>query len=131
MAKIELTSRLPENQGLFAIVDDDVHEALAARKWYAHRARGSRTIYAKTYGEFGWRYMHHFILVPVAGKEVDHKDGNGLDNRRENLRHVTHKRNVIESNKRLRAERSRVPPELEESFQAWVREHSTGTDSAN
>lgn len=39
-------------------------------------------------------YLHHFIIgKPRRGQEVDHKDRNKLDNRRDNLRFVTKKHN--------------------------------------
>lgn len=38
-------------------------------------------------------YMHRVLLDPVNGQEVDHVNGNGLDNREENLRIVTHRKN--------------------------------------
>ena len=39
-------------------------------------------------------YMHRFITNAPPGMEIDHANGNGLDNRRENLRLVTHRQNI-------------------------------------
>lgn len=38
--------------------------------------------------------MHHLIISPEEGKEIDHVNRNGLDNRKKNLRCVTHAQNL-------------------------------------
>jgi hypothetical protein len=38
-------------------------------------------------------YMHNQVIEPPEGKLIDHKNGNGLDNRRENLRRATYAEN--------------------------------------
>jgi hypothetical protein len=51
-------------------------------------------------------YLHREIAQPPPGMEVDHINGDRLDNRRENLRLVTHSQN--EQNKPLLNPRSRT-----------------------
>lgn len=43
--------------------------------------------------------MHREILGCAANEKVDHRNGNGLDNRRENLRRCTQSENLM--NKRM------------------------------
>lgn len=55
-------------------------------KWYAARQAGGR-LKKKTI------YMHREILNPGPGLEVDHRNGDGLDNQRENIRIASHAQN--------------------------------------
>lgn len=83
MKKIDLL------HGLFALVDDDDHEKLSRHLWHAGKG-GSDTFYAVRYIRKGNAtiriYMHREILNAPADKDVDHRDGHTLDNRKSNLR---------------------------------------------
>lgn len=86
--------KIPLTQGKFALVNDEDYESLQKYKWHAHRQR--RRIYAMTNirgmeGKRTKRPMHR-LLLPSA-EQVDHMNGNGLDNRRENLRAATQQEN--------------------------------------
>lgn len=48
-------------------------------------------------------YLHRSILNPPNGYQVDHINGNGLDNRRENLRLVNQAQNNMNAGKRIGA----------------------------
>lgn len=78
-------------QGCVAIVDDEDFQRVSSVKWYARKHR--RTYYAtrNVPGEVRRsQQMHRFILgEPHFGREIDHINGNGLDNRRSNLRFAT------------------------------------------
>lgn len=84
--------------GLVALVDeDDFESVLAAGPWHAKRD-GPRTTYVvKTPKPRVQIYLHHFL---TNWPETDHINGDGLDNRRSNLRQVTHRQNM--ANQRLR-----------------------------
>lgn len=85
MKKIKLT------QDKYALVDDEDFESLSKWKWrfghgYARRdikIGGRRTI-----------YMHRQIIGAKKGMCTDHKDHNGLNNQRNNLRLCTVSQNM-------------------------------------
>lgn len=51
-------------------------------------------------GKKNRQFLHQFLLGVKPGFEIDHKDGNPLNNQRENLRHATHAQNCGNSKKR-------------------------------
>jgi len=85
---------LPLTQGKVAIVDTNLwNKLLALGPWKAARRKG-KTWYAAS-REHG--YLHQAVFRLATGrcpKRVDHKDGNGLNNRRSNLRAATHQQNL-------------------------------------
>jgi hypothetical protein len=83
--------RIPLGNGLFASVDADDYEELSKYKWYA--SRPGRTVYAICRTKGRVVYMHRMIMRPRRGYVVDHIDGNGLNNRRCNLRVCTRRQN--------------------------------------
>ena len=87
---------IPLTQGFYALVDGEDFEELSKHKWrvqktgntfYARRAVGIKDKQVAI-------YMHRFILNPPKRMETDHRNGNGLDNRRHNLRICTHAENL-------------------------------------
>ncbi len=82
-------------QGKVAFVDDEDYERVSRFKWYARNSRGNwyatRTL-PTINGKRKQIQMHSFILEFPA-LEIDHKDGNGLNNSRGNLRLATHSQN--------------------------------------
>jgi hypothetical protein len=81
---------IPLTQGKTALVDDNDFERLNEWKWHAHRER--RAWYA-CHGQ-PWIRMHRRIIEVPPGLEIDHIDGNGLNNQRSNLRIVTTRENA-------------------------------------
>jgi hypothetical protein len=80
-------------QGQFAIVDNDDYEWLSKFKWYADRNRSS--YYARRNKNGKYIKMCRLIMGLKYGDKrmVDHINGNGLDNRRCNLRICTNAEN--------------------------------------
>lgn len=86
-------------QGYKVIVDDEDYEHLNQWHWqiakqgeYASRRFWNRE--TKTYKTIT---MHRYIMNIPKGKDVDHINGNGLDNRRSNLRLATRSENIRNS----------------------------------
>lgn len=82
-------------QGKFALVDDEDYRWLSRWKWYSLRQRGN--FYAiRNKGKRPNRnklLMHREILNAQEYQGIDHKNHNGLDNRKINLRICTKNQN--------------------------------------
>ena len=109
---------IPLTQGYVAMVDDEDYEELAQYKWRILKAMGGRKLYARRSlartpeGKRPQILMHTQIMKTPEGLEVDHENGNGLDNRRTNLRVGTHQENI----------RNRGPnPDTESGFKGVCR----------
>jgi len=86
---------IPLTRGRFTIVDAADYEWLGAHKWFASLRK--HTFYACRNGGRTLLLMHRVIMEPPKGMVVDHINGNGLDNRRSNLRVCTNAQNVRNS----------------------------------
>jgi hypothetical protein len=75
------------------MVDDVDVPLLAGRRWHVMPS-STGNYYAISGGRNGRVYMHRLITSCPDGLEVDHINHNTLDNRRSNLRVVTHAENM-------------------------------------
>jgi len=88
---------IPITKGLFVQVDDSDFEWLSQWKWQA--SSGKTNIYAQrcVRGKNGKATIisMHRVILGLTDKNVwcDHKDGDGLNNQRENLRQCTRSEN--------------------------------------
>jgi hypothetical protein len=93
-------------------VIDAIDADLAGSSWHAvpeHRSVGNYTFYAARRKGTKRITLHREILERILGRrmregeECDHIDGDGLNNRRCNLRLVDHRRNIRNSHNRRNA----------------------------
>lgn len=84
---------------LVAIVDDEDFDSLSQYKWRAMRARKRnhpdefRAVRGTHGSGEGIVFMHRQITDAPKGIDVDHANGDTLDNRRANLRHCNQSQN--------------------------------------
>jgi AP2 domain/HNH endonuclease len=90
---------IPITRGKFVLVDDEDFASLSQFKWCCAGYEGYWYAMRKVNGKM--IRMHRVILGASEGQWVDHKNGNGLDNQRGNLRIATPSQNSQNSRKRL------------------------------
>lgn len=104
---------IPLTQGKVALVDDSDFEWLSQWKWNAepHQTKSGiqeiwyakRLIYTGVHSRSIKVYMHRFLLgISDFRTKVDHRDSDGLNNQRYNLRQSTNSQNSANSRKSLR-----------------------------
>lgn len=97
MREIKLT------RGAVTLVDDDDYDLLMQWKWFKHEGGyACRSYYPRN--ESGKRLfvgikMHRIITKCPPNLQVDHINGDGLDNRKENLRVCTQHQNSLNKRK--------------------------------
>ena len=91
------TVQIPLSKGFYATVDIEDHERVSKHKWTALQTPW--TVYARR----TWRsedgkqhsmYLHRFIMQPQPNEEVDHRDGDGRNCTRANMRIATKSNNA-------------------------------------
>jgi hypothetical protein len=91
--------------GTVAIVDDEDYELVSAHEWQLSKLRYATTGYA--YSRTAHKKMAQFLMNPPKGMAIDHANGNGLDNRRCNLRICSKAQNCQNRRKQERKTSSR------------------------
>ena len=97
------TKKILLTQGKYAIVDEGDFEWLSQWKWHAVRKRDKYYATRKVMLAYNREtkkitnqtiYLHRLLMGEPMGKEVDHRDGDSLNNCRFNLRECTHMQNL-------------------------------------
>lgn len=95
---------VPLTQGYTAIIDAADVPLADMWNWCAHVQAGR--VYAQRTDHSGPKkrkvYLHRAIMGDPDGFDVDHRDGDGLNNRRSNLRKATTSQNL--RNQRIRSD---------------------------
>jgi hypothetical protein len=85
---------IPLTQGFVTLVDDEDYErVMAVGPWWVLKSRHTHYAIRHTRAEPRHVYMHRLVLGALPGTQVDHINGDGLDNQRSNLRESTNSQN--------------------------------------
>ncbi len=85
---------VPLSKGQVALVDDEDFDRVMTRKWHvgSRNCKGVKNVYAQstTNGPRRTIMMHRFVMGLSEGDpEIDHRDRDGLNNQKYNLRTAT------------------------------------------
>ena len=87
---------IPLTQGKVAVVDDTDYPLLNLFRWHAHKNQNGNWYACRNIlldNKRTIELMHRAILIPLRGMCIDHRDGDGLNNQRHNLRIATKTQN--------------------------------------
>lgn len=95
------TIEIPLTQGFVAIIDAADAPLVAGYSWHVYNRRRDHTQYATAWvpGSRPRRKVAMHTLL-TGEKRIDHKDGNGLNNTRDNMRPCTQQQNMRNTRKR-------------------------------
>lgn len=88
---------IPLTQGQTAIIDEVDYRRVSTLKWHARRDSHVNDLWYAMRKDGAYDptiLMHRFVIGARKGDKVDHVNGNGLDNRRFNLRLASHANNL-------------------------------------
>lgn len=117
--EIQLTS------GLVAHIDDEDWDKVKGYKWYSIKMRNTFYVRATIPNSGGKKiYLHRLIMDEPEDLMVDHKDGNGLNNKKYNLRECTNAQN--QRNKQSTTGSSKYKGVYKKGRGGWTVEINTG-----
>lgn len=104
---IPLSKRSKKYTGMYSAIVDECDADLMAYGWTADIKKATCYAHRKITVQGGsvTNQMHRVIMERVVGRslsrdeKIDHINGNGLDNRRENLRVCSHSQNLMNRGK--------------------------------
>lgn len=82
---------------LCALIDPDLLDLVSRHAWQLN-SRGYPASSQKAHGLRSFFALHHPVLAPPDGRQVDHISGDTLDDHRTNLRLVTNQQNQFNPN---------------------------------
>ena len=107
--------------GLISYVSEQDYELVSKFSWW--HAKQKKTTYVRTRdiykGEKRHFYMHQLILGTIGVKaEIDHKDNNGLNNTRDNIKVASHSDNL--KNRRKHRGASKYTGVSKHLYNRWI-----------
>ena len=133
------TVEIPLSQGFVAVVDA-IDADLSQFKWSAANEKGK--VYAFRRVKIGFNqhkkeWLHRVILERVLGRQLegkeftDHRNSNGIDDRRENLRLATQRQNT--ANRKLNKNNTSgyKGVHFNRNNNSWIAEISSGNEKFN
>ena len=83
------------SSGAVGVIDAVDVDAVKGFRWSEHKSKNTSYVVLRTKseGRDTRQFLHRLLLAAPASMEVDHVNGNGLDNRRANLRLCTREEN--------------------------------------
>lgn len=107
------TRLIPLSRGMSAIVDAEDYDLLIQRTWHATLSckntwYAANSLWPRVPGKKKTQLMHRLILgIEDPSVYVDHRDGNGLNNQKSNLRLCTNSQNQGNARKPITGRTSR------------------------
>ncbi len=121
---------IPLSRGQFAIIDEADRALVEPIRWSAAPCNRSNGGFYAVNGrggakptKNGKRYMHRLIVGATDGQLVDHINGNGLDNRRSNLRLADYRANCINRHYQSRSGFRGVHANSQSTWRAIITSH--------
>jgi hypothetical protein len=102
-------------RGKLVVIDEADAVLVMQHNWYAMPTRRKNVWYATTRVNGSTAYMHRLIMGEPRGVQIDHVDGDGLNNRRSNLRLA----NCSEQGRNSRAKRKRAAKSSKYKGVSW------------
>ena len=86
-----------------AVIDKEDYERAKEKTWRISKKKNKFYLISGSKTKQNTIYLHKFILneEPPVGYEIDHIDGNSLNNRKSNLRIITRLQNIQNSKERI------------------------------
>lgn len=97
---------IPLTQGKFAQVDDEDYEWLNQFKWHIYESKKNKFYAARNVwlnGKNKQISLHRFIMNSPVNFQIDHRDGDGLNNQKSNLRICNSQQNSMNRGSRIGA----------------------------